>query len=109
MRYWGPWVVNPSPLLKMRNPPRLPVGLEIDPREADHPLSIKPLEDRLVESETPEVRGVKDVLLLRVVGEAAGDQVSELIFCFRIFPALKNGSFLGETSTRWPFFGFLPL
>jgi len=46
---------SPPFLLKIRNAPRLPVGLEIDLGRADHRLPVKALEDRLVEPQTPEV------------------------------------------------------
>jgi len=66
-------LISPSLLVKIRDRPILPVRLQIDPDRADDPLAVKPLEDRLVEPEAPEIRGVKDVLLFGVVGEAPGD------------------------------------
>ena len=47
--------------------------------------SVKALEDRLVEPQAPEVRGVEDVLLPLVVGKAPGDaRVSSQIAVGRI-------------------------
>ncbi len=51
----------------------LPVRLEKDPGRADDRLAVKALEDRLMEPQAPEIRGVEDILLLGVMGEAPGD------------------------------------
>ena len=45
----------------------------MDPDQADHPLAVKGLEDDFVEPEPPEIKWVKDVLFLWVVGKAPGD------------------------------------
>jgi len=63
---------SPLLLLKIGTPPLLPVRLEVHPDWADDPLPVKTLEDGFVEPEAPEVRGVKDVLLPLVMGEAPG-------------------------------------
>jgi hypothetical protein len=64
---------SPAFLVKIRNPPLLPVGLQVDLDRADDRFPVKALEDRLVELEAPEVRGVEDVFLVLVVGETPGD------------------------------------
>ena len=59
-------------LLKVGNTPLLPVGLEIDPRRAQDPLAVKVLEDRLVEPQAPEDRGVEDVTPFLGDGRGSG-------------------------------------
>jgi len=50
---------SPAFLVKIGLAPLFPVGLEKDLGRADHTLPVKALEDRFVEPEAPELRGVE--------------------------------------------------
>ena len=50
-----PFQRKSPPILEIRHRPILPIGLQIDPDRADHPLAVKPLEDRLVEPQAKKL------------------------------------------------------